>query len=173
MPALQSLARTMPGWSYIASRNPFTGQEVRRSKPVTFESFSTILGEFEREYECKLSELQENGVFVVLADDDFDAPEAPEPSISYMELGTRNRTHFTRMAAERQRARSAVERAILLAHSFELYAPFTVQMSCLHRATMDLRAQLSVAADAISCMPKIWDSVTSIHDRKSTKSQPR
>ena len=50
MEKLQSLARSLP---------------ALRNKPVTFASFSSIVSEFERAYECKLSEFQDYNVLMV------------------------------------------------------------------------------------------------------------
>jgi hypothetical protein len=67
---------------------------------------------------------------------------------------------------ERQVSRVAVERSLATMRSFEMNYAIARQFVCYQRASLDLKNEMSLLADAVSCMPKIWDAVTSIHDRK-------
>lgn len=67
---------------------------------------------------------------------------------------------------ERKRAHLAVERTLSVLRSYEINYAYAKQLTCLQRASMDLKNEVGLLADAMSCMPRIWDSVTSIHDRK-------
>lgn len=163
MPELQALADDMPGWHYVMQTAVLgSPQTLVNRKPVTWENFSSVALEFVREYECKLSELQDQAINVVLTDNDI---ENPDPAGLYSAtLASRITNLIQLMTDERQRARTATERTINTLRSFEMHLPFTLQMHCMQRTAMDLKNTLALTADAVSCMPKIWDSVTSIHD---------
>lgn len=157
MPALKALAATMPGWKQR------TGVDTYQTKPVTFASYPSIVLEFEREYECKLTEFENDALGIAAEGKDGDgttpAPLTFEPST------TRARKHWLNMNDERIRARKALERTLAAYRSYDLMVPLTTRLNCLIREQMDLRTELSLLADTMSCMPRIWDAVTSLHDR--------
>ncbi len=198
MPMLQQLAAEMPGW-YFRYGTP--GNMTKIFKPVTFASFTSILGEFAREYECKLTEFQ-NSVFADVAmNNDLKTGENPPnqfccnlsnecglaldsaycsgpttgdaqcdlacdlaPTMS--DFATRPLLYVNRQLVERQRARAAVERTILALRSFEINYAYAKQLTCFQRASLDLKNELGLLADTASCLPRIWDAATSLHDRK-------
>ncbi len=150
-PALKGVASGLPGWN---------------GKPVTFTSFAPILLELQRAYECRLSELERNALAVVYSDgtDKFMENASPNPANSFHQAD--RITRFTLAVRNEKRvSRAAVTRTIEAFRSFELAAPFTVELHCLHREATDVRNNLSLLADAVSCMPRIWDAATSLHDR--------
>ncbi|HRH92900.1 MAG TPA: hypothetical protein PKV72_00020 [Candidatus Peribacteria bacterium] len=217
-PALEALAAELPGWHYKYTTNVggVGTQTIMVPKPVNFESFASVIMEFEREYECKLAELQPQSPVLVRSDQDLDGPEGaanaggstyccdantlfcvdsavpddvtgntptcdgdkysgPDPTCrqectvkdTFGNYGLRIQNNFERMTQERIRARVAVERTVNTLRSFEQAVVFTVQMSCFQRAGLDIKNELSLMADGTSCMPKIWDSLNSLHDLKS------
>ncbi len=91
--------------------------------------------------------------------------EVCDVDLSAGDLSARIDMLKTSMTEERARARVAVERTVNALRSFEIHLPFTIQTNCLQRAALDLKNEQGMLADAISCMPKIWDSVTSLHDK--------
>lgn len=160
MPVLRNLAGQLPGWRERSGPNAYT------LRPVTFASFSAILTEFEREYECKLAEFQDQTVQVVGAGNDGDGTQKPIENLD--DFRQRGYTHYRTMKDERQRARVALERTIATLRSYELMVPLTTRLQCLVRAQMDLKNELSLLADTMSCIPRIWDAATSLHDRSPT-----
>lgn len=191
MAMLQSLASRLPGWFVVPE--PPGGPAIQR--PVTFDAFSAIAGELQREYECKLFELQDTAIAHIIRNDDLspgefcctdsgcasvnagftcnDAPTSDplcnESCPVYMtnnELAARLPATMEAIALERRRSRLALDRALQTIRSFDANFPVARELICYQRASLDLRNELNLLADAVSCMPKIWDAITSIHDRK-------
>ncbi len=209
MPTLKKLAESMPGWTYdFAAENDGEIESHTATKPVTFDSFSSILSELEREYECKLIGLQGDVASTVFSNNDIEDRSLADPSdvefccsatgggcvgvksiaegtcdagkyrgtdplchaecavdISGAQLGNRAAALHRDLFEKRQQARTAVERTLLALRSLEMHLPFTLRMRCAQLAALNLKDDLTEAADAISCMPKIWDAGTSLHDR--------
>ncbi len=197
MPKLQALADDMPGWhyQYVSPLDPASPLE-KVQRPVSFGSFSSILGEFEREYECKLTEFQDRAFLMVLQNEDLDpeprqfccdqnqscgevrassactSPVTDDPKcggacavkLNAADMAVRPTAYFNQQLTERIRARTAVQRTIYALRSFEMNYVYAKQLTCFSRASLDLKNELSLLADATSCMPKIWDAVTSLHD---------
>lgn len=216
-PVLEALAAELPGWHYKYTTNVggVGTQTIMVPKPVNFESFASVIMEFEREYECKLAEMQPLSPVIVRSDQDLDDPadaanaggtdyccdqntlfcvdaDVPDETTGvnptcgtarysgdptceqkctvkddFGNYALRIQNNFDRMKQERIRARLAVERTVNTLRSFEQAVVFTVQMSCFQRAGLDIKNELSLMADGTSCMPKIWDSLNSLHDLKS------
>lgn len=187
--ALRALAELLPGWNF---RSAFGATTLR---PVIFESFTSILGEFQREYECKLAEFSYSADGMVARNLDLDDPQEfccdrtsrcvqatgnvscltitfdnPEcngqcpTGNTHAVLAVRLEKFRTRIENEKQRARTAMLRTIHALRSFEINYVYALQLTCFQRASLDLKSELSLLADATSCMPKIWDAVTSLHD---------
>ncbi len=167
MPLLEALAADLPGWNY--GRVTAAGDRESIRKPVSFQAFASVVMELEREYECRLVEFETNSTSTVLANKDRDTVTAEDDpnELTFSELDLRVDALKTRMRRERVRARTALEHTINTLRSFETGVLFTVQMSCFQRAALDVRSELSLLADEISCMPKLWDNVNSLHDTKA------
>ncbi|OGJ60322.1 hypothetical protein A3A67_02410 [Candidatus Peribacteria bacterium RIFCSPLOWO2_01_FULL_51_18] len=170
MPELSSLASRLPGWHYPDGSAALSGQNYKL-RPVLFESFASVLAEYLREYECKLVRLQQADIDAVISNNDIDQPcggvgLSSCPGTTIRDLATRPETFSDKISVERHRARVALERTLHVLRSYEMNYAAARNLICLHRASMDFRAEMSLIADATSCMPKIWDAVTSIHDRK-------
>lgn len=197
MPKLTSLSARLPGWSYEYP-SPFGFGTVTLLRPVTFSSFSSILTELGREYECRLLELRDEALSTVVLNRDLPkgtmfccssgeckqqtpdvvctGPSTASPvcdnqcslSIDMAELAQRFGPYIARAETERTRAKVAIERTVELFRSYDLNYAHARDLMCYARASMDLRAEMNLLATATSCIPKIWDAVTSLHDR-STK----
>lgn len=199
MDKLTALAESLPGW-HFQSALPFSigNQTAPAMKPVTFASFASILGEFERAYECKLTEFQDSAFLSVATNNDQPpgprlfccdtlsacvqatsatvcaGPTSNDPScggvcplrISQQQFSGRLGEYWPLQLVERQRARTAVERTISALRSFEMNYAYAAQLTCFQRASLDLKNELGLLADTASCLPRIWDAVTSLHDRK-------
>lgn len=191
MPMLRSLAVRLPGWHVIPE--PPDGPMVQR--PVTLAAFGSIAAELQREYECKLFELNDrsialmtrnkdlapgkfccanqgctatNNVFECVGPqtDDSQCDQACEVYLTQIEIATRLPAISDTLAIERQHSRMALDRALQTMRSFDINFLIARELTCYQRASLDLRNEFNLLADTVSCMPKIWDAVTSIHDRK-------
>ena len=194
MPVLAALTKKLPGWHYpYPVANGDATATVPVQKPSTFDTFDSVLTELLREYECKLSEMQENAAPLILqnadlsgqsfccnqgvcglASDQCDGPATQDPmcggqclpSRDIATLVTRSDPFYRRITVERNRARYAIDRTIQSLRSYEMQYPITRDLLCFARASLDLRSEMSLLADATSCMPKIWNAATSLHDKQ-------
>ncbi len=201
IPKLRALADALPGWHYyVTVPFVFGGASIPVLRPVTFASFGAVVAEFQREYECKLTEIQDRNIAEVSLNNDINKPaqfcciavgdsggcrqqtdeamcqtpltDSPQcdgacPVLLYMsDLAARMPILHSAVIEERQTSRVAVERTLNTIRSFEMNYATAKQLLCYQRASLDLKNEMSLLADAVSCMPKIWDATTSIHDRK-------
>lgn len=125
---------------------------------LTFASFSTVIAAFDRAYECKLEELRSTRFAVMNSSQANDLQTLGRVAGKAASIDRR-------IDVERTRARIAIDRTLLTLRSFDILAPMQRQLTCLVRQEMDLKHELSLLADAVSCLPRIWDSTTSLHDR--------
>lgn len=187
LPKAQALAALLPGWHVV----PVTdGPAVER--PITFTGFSSLVGELQREYECKLVELQDRSLAEISRNQDqapgsfccteqgcmksgivtCTGPVTSDPFcdqacpivFTTTDIATRLDPYNESINTERQRSRTAVERSLFALRAADMHYELARQLLCYQRASLDLRNELSLTADAISCMPKIWDALTSLHD---------
>ncbi len=199
---LQALAKRLPGWHFnykdpeYNPSDPLHDQEYVL-RPVTFETFSSILMELQRTYECTLNEIDEdrsraiinnvdapknssycctdNGCAIANNSDECyaEVPTSDDPQCSnactttpsYGDITTRAEQIHQRIAMEKRRALIAIERTLLALRSAEIHYADARDLRCYMRASLDFKNLLSLLADATSCMPKIWDALTSLHDR--------
>ncbi len=151
-PRLRDLAENLPSWD--------------DDEPVVFSSFTPLLLELQRVYECTLSEFERDVDGVVNRGHDslYDDEEQSLPETFFTTTDRVDRLQ-REIQKEKRITRAAVERSVEVFRSFELASPFAVELHCLHREATDVRNNLSLIADAVSCMPRIWDISTSLHDR--------
>jgi hypothetical protein len=190
MDALKKLAAKLPGWS-IALSGPKSTPVIR---PVTVEAFSAIAAELQRDYECKLTELNDRALALMSRNKDISPGEfccsklgcaatvtgaeclgdVTTDSIcnrecpvylSSPEIAKRLSSTSEVIQVEKEHSRIALDRALLALRSMDSKFPIARGLLCYQRASLDLRNEFSLLADAVSCMPKIWDAVTSLHDR--------
>ena len=89
------------------------------------------------------------------------------PLISSYDLALRVRPLVERMERESAHARVTLERTLNTLRSFETNYAIARQLNCYERASVDLQNELGLLADVSSCMPRLWDVLTSLHDRKT------
>lgn len=194
MPALKSLAERLPGWHVV----PEPPDGTPRQRPVSFDAFSAIAGELQREYECKLLELIDRSLplmaknkdispgkfcctdqgcasvttgFTCVSGETDDSQCNQECPVYLTESEIAKRLPITMkiIDIERQQSRMALERSLQTMRGFDVTFPEARELVCYQRASLDLRNEMNLLADAVSCMPKIWDAVTSLHDRTINK----
>ncbi len=199
MPYLQDLASALPGWSYNYYQGTSSSLSLSKNPiRITFNAFTSITAEFEREYECRLSELKQNANEAIARNADIDlsngtqfccddreacvkvetdttcsGQQTDDPICGHdcpvilkdEEFQTRIAPYQDRTDQEVIRARAAMERVMEVIRSFELSYSYSRDLMCYARASLDLRNELNLLSQATSCMPKIWDALTSLHDR--------
>ena len=97
--------------------------------------------------------------------DNTQKPKCPTGN-TQADLATRFPALLGRIDAEKQRGRIAMDETVHALKSLEKNYIYAKQLTCFQRALLDLKNEMSLLADTTSCMPKIWDAVTSIHDRR-------
>ncbi len=191
---LQKVADEFSGWSRPYA-SPSGGVFLKR-RPVRFESFSSIIGEMLRAYDCRMATLQALSITPVLRNADF--PEDTEfccagaeqscvaktdattclgsvttdplcdgscqPSALITDIITRILPYRDEASLRRTTTRLSTERLLLVLHSYEMHQRTARNIQCTLRLSLDLKNELSLLADTMSCLPRIWDSATSLHD---------
>lgn len=154
---LETMANGLPAL-YVRA-DPSAGSFADYEPPqLTFASFSTVIAAFDRAYECKLEELRSTRFAIMNSSQADDLQTLGRVAGQAASIDQR-------IDVERARARIAIDRTLLTLRSFDILAPMQRQLTCLVRQEMDLKLELSLLADAVSCLPRIWDSATSLHDR--------
>jgi len=150
---LQDLANQMPEWG--------------PSRPVSEADLASVLLEYLRVYECSLLQrAQFLNVFILREQGTL------EQTIDGFQLQTLPTDTLTKESArqadlirtELATARPALERTLALLGGIDRLRPLAAELECLKRASLDLRNLTGLAAEAASCMPKIWDSRGSLRD---------
>ena len=152
-PALKDLADQLPEWG--------------PSRDLSEADLGPVLLEYLRVYECSLVQrgqflnvfivrekgtksTQTNGTELQVIDrSDLTAQEQKETAIIQRELDT---------------ARPTLERALAFLGGIDRMRPLTAELECLKRASLDLRNNTGLMAEAASCMPKVWDARGSLRD---------
>lgn len=148
-PKLKKMAKALPGLS-------------AQDKKAEFSSFIPIITEYQRVYECRLYELTEGRIDIV--QEGQDESSSAEGAKSNFETAQRITSLTQRLADERRTSRIALEHTFNTFRSFELAAPMNIELNCLQREALDVRNAMSLLSDAASCLPKIWDAATSLHE---------
>lgn len=132
-PELASLASLLPPW-----QGPGAPQ-------VSYADTASVLLEFLREYECSLYEREQYLQILIV-----------EP----------NRKEFMEQVAaekdliqhEQRISRAALERTLLVLAGTDRLKPLVAETECIKRATLDLRNVVGLVAEAMSCMPRVFDA---------------
>lgn len=151
--ALQDLANQMPEWG--------------PSRQVSEADLASVLLEYLRVYECSLLQraqflnvfvLREQGTLREAADG------VALQTINTHELSKESARQAELIRTEIASARPALERTLAFLGGIDRLRPLAAELECLKRASLDLRNVTGLAAEAASCMPKIWDSRGSLRD---------
>jgi hypothetical protein len=191
---MQRVADEFAGWSRPFA--PPSGGVFVKRRPVVFESFSSIVGEMLRAYDCRMATINTLSIAPILKNADF--PEETkfccagaeqscvvksesttclgntttdplcdgdcEPSTIITDVMTRLVPYQQSTLLHRKATRITTERALLFLRSYEMNQRTARNIQCTLRLSLDLKNELSLLADAMSCLPRIWDSATSLHD---------
>lgn len=141
---LSALAKKLPPWKTEEAIASLSEMDI-----------GSVLLEFLRTYECALAE-----------DDYFLAILLPSRQ-GTMDRGDHNRqVDEARGTIEKEltTARGALNRTLALLGGLDRLHPLVAEFTCLERASLDARNVLSLAAEASTCLPRIWDARTSLRN---------
>jgi hypothetical protein len=141
---------------------------------VTFVKFPDVVADFQRLYECKLSEFDASWSTTVVAQgyDRYDSSAQKGKPITQFTETPRIVEFQNSLHEEVELTRLALQRSLLTLRSLELGAPINVELNCLEREMLDMRNELSLLADASACFPRIWDAATSLHEPSNRDPAP-
>jgi hypothetical protein len=88
-------------------------------------------------------------------------------STNISDLFTRIMPYRDTTFLKRKSARLALERVIMMLRSFEVNQLAARNIQCALRLSLDLKNELGLLAETMSCLPRIWDAATSLHDPQS------
>ncbi|MBU0766279.1 hypothetical protein KKF55_00630 [Patescibacteria group bacterium] len=63
-------------------------------------------------------------------------------------------------------ARRSLERTLTFLSGFNHLRPIDMELTCLQQASLDVRNGLALAADASSCLPRVWNNKDVLRDYK-------
>jgi hypothetical protein len=176
-PQLSALAQKLPSWENREGNN----FNISRLSQL---DVGTVLLEYLQMYECALverslflplhSSTQESNRATRLreildsASVSTDMPAFLKNTIQ----GLRTLFHLTAVViadrgainAELFAARSSVHRALSFIGGYNRLRPIETELKCLQQATLDIRNGFALAADAGSCLPRIWNAKDSQRD---------
>lgn len=142
--ALADLALTLPEWG------------PDRALELSEADMASVLLEHLRVYECSLYQRREFLAGVIARE-----TSGQLTTSDLLREETRQRSLINR---ELETARPALERTLAFLGGIDRLRPLAAELECLKRASLDLRNVTGLTAEAVSCMPKIWDARGSLRD---------
>ena len=142
--ALYDLAKKLPPWSTAEKL------EDLRKNDVGF-----VLLEFLRVYECALLD---RGNFTRLYVQNEYENSGTDRELRVYDQELKTRAERETIEQELRIARPTLEKALQIVTGDMRLATLDAELQCLQRASLDIRNSLSLAADASSCLPRIWNS---------------
>lgn len=144
---LRRIAASLPAW-----------KDEKRLSALSETDFGVVMLEFLRVYECSLNEQSLYKATRI-------KPDAGT-TLDFQTLSIKMKEMQAEIDKEKLIARTAMERTLSIVGGYDRLRPLTLDIECLKRASLDLRNILGLAADASSCLPRIWDAKTSLRDLK-------
>jgi hypothetical protein len=130
----------------------------------------TVLMEYLRMYECALVERS-----YFLSSHTLDQETRREEALGLSNLITLLDRSLVTLAAWNDReaileelliARRSIHRTVTLLGGYNRFGILNMELQCLQQASLDARNGLALAADAASCMPRIWNAKDTLRDYK-------
>lgn len=117
-----------------------------------------------RSYECALFERKSYLVSQITDEIAFEkyGNSTPDPddqfTVAVMDISREYGDQYAKIMNELEVARPALEQTLRLVNGKERTKILEAEIDCLQRASLDLRNVTSLAAEANSCLPRIWNS---------------
>ncbi|MCF7844707.1 MAG: hypothetical protein K9M03_02670 [Kiritimatiellales bacterium] len=194
--SLKRLAESLPSWKKLTWQIPprdidpddFEVDPQRNNDNINKLSqldVGTVLLEYLQMYECAMVERslflvrdtlsqeqnREKRIKELKEDASDDVLEALLKIIKNRPLSWARYIEF--VAGDRQlilqeltQARRSLERTLSFLSSYNRMRPIDMELTCLQQASLDIRNGLALAADASSCLPRIWNNKDVLRDYK-------
>ena len=112
-----------------------------------------VLSEYLRTYECALVEYN-----LYLVSEIIKSAET-QPEVNKM-----IRKAHQHINNEAIISRRALERSLTIASGIHRLQPLDADLTCLQKASLDIRNSLALSAEAASCLPRVWDTKDPLRD---------
>ena len=157
---LSSLAGILPTWQHPANAARLTQLDI-----------SEVLLEYLRMYECALLErLLVLPEYVARQETERQRWKFGLPALSVIFFdtvdisGIKTGDERVRILRELAISRRALHKTITLISGMDRMRPLYEEINCFQQTSLDIRNAMSLAADAASCLPRIWNHKDSLRD---------
>ncbi len=147
---LRRLAVQLPPW-----RDETNLAELSRA------DLAPVVLEYLRTYECALRE-REEFLWAQVSDDFSQVIEGKADTIS--DVARAVYAERQKIQNERATARRSVERTLTTLSALERFSGFDTELTCMQRASVDVRNSFALAAEAASCLPRVWNAKDPLRD---------
>jgi len=162
-PELKAIARKLPSWENKHGIN----NNIDR---LTQADIGTVLLEYLRMYECALIELSLLLPVETQSEEGernqqlFDLTFVSSTAIDRGTLLTHFMSDRKGLLKEIALARTSLHRTLSFMSGLDQLRPIDADMTCIQQASLDIRNSLALAADASSCLPRIWNAKDPLRD---------
>jgi len=155
---LKSLAKKLPSWKDSTNLSRLNQLDM-----------GTVLLEYLRMYECALVERLNLLPAYILRQEAyrqwvlFGLP-IPKVIIEIPILGSMDEDERIRIRKELVTARASLLKTLTFVSGYNRLQPIDMELTCVQRASLDIRNGMALAADAASCLPRIWNAKEVLRD---------
>lgn len=152
-PIMQQTIGEFDAWSEDPEANNLSRLEIGL---VTYEVL--------RSYECALFERKAYMISQITDEIAFEqfGNSQPDPNeqfaVALSAISREYQDQYVKIMQELETARPALEQVLRIVNGKERTKILEAEIDCLQRASLDLRNVTSLAAEANSCLPRIWNS---------------
>jgi hypothetical protein len=156
-PQLVALASKLPPWDFEKNKSQLG--------LLSEADMGSVLLEFLREYECVLKDNIPYVRQMIQREIEEEAKKNKEEAkIGFEPLEVRVLERKIDMRDELNTARKSLERTLAFVNGIDRLRPLSLELICIQRTSLDIRNIFGLAAEAISCLPRIWDTQGSLRD---------
>ncbi|MDD5025924.1 MAG: hypothetical protein PHH13_00950 [Candidatus Peribacteraceae bacterium] len=155
---LKSLAKKLPSWKNSTNLSRLNQLDM-----------GTVLLEYLRMYECALVERLNLLPAYILRQEAYRqwvlfGLSVPKVVIEIPILGGMDDDERFRIRKELVTARAALLKTLTFVSGYNRLQPIDMELICVQRASLDIRNGLALAADAASCLPRVWNAKEPLRD---------
>jgi len=152
-PALRAMAEKLPPW-----KDPANLERLHAG------NLGHVLLEYLRVYECALVEYRFFLPVEAKLEYELGLSPVPGPYLEFINIAGEMLRRDDIIERELQTARPALERALGMLGTGNRLRPLQLDIECLQRASLDIRNASALAAEASTCLPRLWDAKDPLRD---------
>lgn len=150
-PTMVNMAKRLPPWEHPADYNKITRHDL-----------GPILLEYLRTFECSL--VERNLFLPVDVADEMLFQAGSTGSVLWMNVFKEHAAQRRKIVEYIESTRKTMHRLVTLVGGTEKMRLLNAELECVQRASLDARNGFALAAEAASCMPRIWDHKDPLRD---------